>query len=307
MSNNVLEVKNLTKNFGKVFAVDNVSFSIKEGEILGLLGPNGAGKTTTIQMLLGALTPSSGEMIFFDKEFNKNREEILNKINFCSSYISLPWKLTVNENLDVMARLYGVKDRKKRIDKLLDVFDIKNFRNKAVSTLSAGQTMRVTLAKAFINFPKLILLDEPTSSLDPEIAEKVRTFLKSEQDNFKVSMLLTSHNMAEVESMCDRVIFLNKGKIIAEDTPMNLTKEIEISRVDLIVDKNIDRVLEICTENDWEVGIDKPHIKVELKEKDIPKLLTVLNDEKVVYSEISIEKPDLEDYFLEMSKRGNKK
>ena len=307
MFNKVLEVKNLTKIFGKVCAVDNISFSIREGEILGLLGPNGAGKTTTIQMLLGALTPSSGEMNFFGKEFNKNREEILNKINFCSSYISLPWKLTVNENLDIMARLYGVKDRKKRIDKLTEVFDIKDFRNKAVSTLSAGQTMRVTLAKAFINFPKLILLDEPTSSLDPEIAEKVRTFLKSEQKNFKVSMLLTSHNMAEVESMCDRVIFLNKGKIIAEDTPVNLAKNIEISRVDLIVDKNIDRVLEICTENKWEVGVDKPHIKVELKEKEIPKLLTTLNDEKVIYSEISIEKPDLEDYFLEMAKRGIKK
>jgi ABC-2 type transport system ATP-binding protein len=304
---NVLEVKNLTKNFGKVCAVNNISFSIKEGEILGLLGSNGAGKTTTIQMLLGTLTPSSGDIYFFNKEFNKNREEILKKINFCSSYIRLPWKMTVYENLDVVARLYEVKDRKKRINKLLDVFDIKEFQNKLVSSLSAGQSMRVILAKAFINFPRLILLDEPTSSLDPEIAEKVRTFLKSEQENFKVSMLFTSHNMAEVESMCARVIFLNKGKIIAEDTPVNLAKEIEISRVDLIVDKNIDRVLEICTENRWEVGIDKPHIKVELKEKDIPRLLSVLNEEKVVYSEISIEKPDLEDFFLEMSKRRNEK
>ncbi|MFH1971576.1 MAG: ABC transporter ATP-binding protein [Patescibacteria group bacterium] len=307
MIDKVLEVKNLTKNFGKVCAVDNISFSIKEGEILGLLGPNGAGKTTTIQMLLGALTPSSGEINYFGKEFNENREEVLNKINFCSSYIRYPWKLTVNENLDVSARLYGVKDRKKRINKLLKIFDIQNFQNKPASSLSSGQTMRVMLAKAFINFPKLILLDEPTSSLDPEIAEKVRNFLKSEQDNFKVSMLLTSHNMAEVESMCDRVIFLNKGKIIAEDTPVNLAKKIEISRVDLIVDENIDRVLEICTENEWEVGVDKHHMKVELKEKDIPKLLTVLGEEKVVYSEISIEKPDLEDFFLKISKERNKK
>ena len=306
MVNKVLEVKNLIKNFNKVKAVKNVSFDIKEGEIVGLLGPNGAGKTTTIQMLLGTLTPTSGEIKYFGKEFNSHREEILSKVNFCSSYIRLPWRMTVSENLDVIARLYGVKDRKRRIRKLLTAFDILEFENRQMNSLSAGQVMRVILSKAFINYPRLILLDEPTASLDPDVAVKVHDFLLKEQEEFRVSMLYTSHNMAEVEKLCDRVIFLNKGKIIAEDTPSGLANKIEISRVYLLIEGSQEKAMSLCSENKWKVEIDEPYLKVEIKEKEIAKFLATLGREGIEYSEISIDKPNLEDFFIEVSKGGLK-
>lgn len=218
----VLRVKNLTKKFGGFTAVDKISFELKKGEILGLLGPNGAGKTTTIQMLLGTLTPTSGEIVYFGKDFFKYRSEILQEVNYASAYSHLPWRLTVEENLQVYARMYGVKDRRRRIDRLLTEFDVSELGRKTMDGLSAGQKTRVTLCKAFINYPKLILLDEPTASLDPDIAARVRQFLLRQQREYGVSMLFTSHNMAEVTEVCDRVIFLKQGKIIAEDTPEKL-------------------------------------------------------------------------------------
>lgn len=272
---------------------------------MGLLGPNGAGKTTTIQMLLGTLTPTSGEVIYFGKNFKPHREEILKKVNFCSSYIRLPWRMTVYENLDVIARLYGVKDRKERILKLLKAFKIENFLNRTMSSLSAGQIMRVILAKAFINYPRLILLDEPTASLDPDIAKRVRDFLVKEQKEYGVSMLFTSHNMAEVELLCDRVIFLHKGKVLDEDTPLGLAGKIKTSRVDLLLTNKVEKALEICSKNGWNAGYDEPYLKVELDENEIAKLLSVLASEDLRYSEISIDKPDLEDYFLKVSKGEN--
>lgn len=304
MKSLVLEVTNLTKHFGKVKAVESVSFNIKEGEIVGLLGPNGAGKTTTIQMLLGTLTPTSGKVVYFGKDFKHHREEILKKVNFCSSYIRLPWRMTVYENLDVIARLYGVKGRKERILKLLKAFKMEKFLNRSMSSLSAGQIMRVILAKSFVNYPRLILLDEPTASLDPDIAKRVRDFLVREQKEFGVSMLFTSHNMAEVEMLCDRVIFLHKGKILDEDTPLGLARKIKISRVDLVINEKVEKALEICARNEWRAGYDEPYLKIELNEDEISKLLSVFATEDLNYTEISIDKPDLEDYFLKVSKGG---
>ena len=211
MKQNVLEVKNLTKKFGKFTAVDNISFEIKDGEILGLLGQNGAGKTTTIQMLLGLMEATSGEISYFGKNLINHREEILQQVNFSSTYISLPWFFTIDENLDIFARLYQIPDKKKRIDKLLQEFEVEHLRKKQYFMLSAGERARVLLTKAFLNYPKVILLDEPTSSLDPDIAVKIRKFLIKERDEYNVSILLTSHNMAEVEEMCDRVIVIKSG------------------------------------------------------------------------------------------------
>lgn len=301
----VLEVKNLTKQFKKVTAVDDISFKIEEGEIVGLLGPNGAGKTTTIQMLLGVLTPTGGDIKYFGVDFEKNREEILAKVNFCSSYIKLPWRMTVMENLDVMARLYEVENRKERIEKLLDVFEISEFTNSMLSSLSAGQVMRVILAKSFINYPRVLLLDEPTASLDPEIAEKVREFLHLEQKEFGVSMLLTSHNMSEVEELCDRVIFLNHGIIIAHDTPEGLASMTTMSRVDLLIDKaDHERAQKLCGNNKWTTSRHGRYFRVEVKEAEIAKLLVSFGEEKIVYRDIGIEKPDLEDFFVKMAKEG---
>src|SRR3989344_3033352 len=208
MQNNVLEVKNLTKKFGNFTAVDNISFSLKEGEILGLLGPNGAGKTTTIQMLLGVLTPTSGDIKYFDKKLTENREEILEQVNFSSSYTNFPWSLTVKEVLTFISYLYSINERKKRLDKIVEMFKLDSLLRKQIHELSSGQLTKVNLAKAFINFPKVLLLDEPTASLDPDVAKYIRDFLLNQQKEFKVSIILTSHNMAEVEEVSDRVKFI---------------------------------------------------------------------------------------------------
>src|SRR3990167_753069 len=230
-----LEVKNLTKKFGKFVAVDNISFSLKEGEILGLLGPNGAGKTTTIQMLLGVLTYTKGTILYFGKALNENREEILEKINFSSTYTNLPWNLTVKENLTFISYLYDIDDRKKKLEELAIIFRLDKLLNQRLSELSAGQLTRVNLAKAFINDPKVLLLDEPTASLDPEVAQFIRDFILKKQEKQKISIIFTSHNMSEVEEICDRILFINNGKIVADDTPENLMKSMDTSHLRLVI------------------------------------------------------------------------
>lgn len=221
----VIKVSNLVKKFDKVLAVNNISFEIEEGKITGLLGPNGAGKTTTIQMLLDLITPTSGKIEIFGKDMHKNKEEILSNINFSSPYVSLPGNLTVWENLATFARLYGVKNVKQKVESLSDFFSIKDFMKKMTSNLSTGQLTRLNLTKALLNDPKLLLLDEPTSSLDPDIADKTVKMLKKIQKERKVTILYTSHNMKEVEQLCDRVIFINKGKIVDDGTPKQLIKK----------------------------------------------------------------------------------
>lgn len=300
----ILQVENLTKKFKvknkKHFvAVDNISFSLKEGEILGLLGPNGAGKTTTIQMLLGVLTPTKGEVFYFGKNLKDHREEILEQVNFSSTYTNLPWRLTTRENLVYLSYLYNVKDREKRLKKLADIFHLNNLLNMQINQLSAGQLTRINLAKAFLNFPKVLLLDEPTASLDPDAAEYIRKFLINEQRQFKTSIVFTSHNMAEVEQVCDRVIFINKGKIVADDTPENLAKTIETCHVELIVKDGLKRTIEYCQKHGYQYKLSGRNIIVDVKEKEIAEFLRGLMDKGVFYDGISIEKPTLEDYFLQ--------
>src|SRR3989338_9903439 len=235
----VLQVSHLTKRFGLptggFLSVDDFSFSLKEGEILGLLGRNGAGKTTTMQLLLGVMSSTTGDIAYFGKKLAENREEILEKINFSSTYTNLPWDLTVFENLNFMSYLYTIDDRKARIKKVVELFRLSDIMNKQLHSLSAGQLTRVNLAKSFINFPQILLLDEPTASLDPEVASYIRKFLLEERKKFNVSIILTSHNMAEVEELCDRVIFIEKGRILADDTPDNLAKTVDTSHVELFV------------------------------------------------------------------------
>jgi len=224
----LLSTRNLTKVFGSKAsgfkAVDNVSFHIKKGEILGFLGPNGAGKTTTIQMLLGLITPTSGNIEIFGKDIKHHKEEILQQVNFSSAYVSLPTNLKVRENLYTFARLYGVKNYKARIQELVNFFDIKDLAEKMYGSLSSGQATRVNLAKAFLNSPRILFLDEPTASLDPDIADRTRRFLKKIQKEQELTILYTTHNMNEVEELCDRAIFINQGKIIQEGSPKELKK-----------------------------------------------------------------------------------
>lgn len=310
MSKTVLEVKNLTKVFSDGFsikkmkrnepitAVDKLSFKIREGEILGLLGPNGAGKTTTIQMLLGTTSKTSGNIKYFGKEFEKHKSEVLQEVNYGSAYTRLPWRMTVYENLMVYAKIYQVENSRMRIEMLLEQFEIEDFRDKQVRGLSAGQTTRVALVKAFINFPKLLLLDEPTASLDPEIASNVRKFILKQQKKYNVSMLFTSHNMAEVAEVCDRVIFLRKGKVFAEDTPEGLTKSIKHCDLGLKVGDGLKRLKAFAEGRGFEVKVKGREARVRLKEEDVASFLNKLAKHSITYSEISIDKPTLEDYFI---------
>ena len=303
MSQKVLEVKNLTKKFGKFTAVNNISFDIKEGEILGLLGPNGAGKTTTIHMLLDVMDPTNGSISYFGKPLKGNRSEILKKLNFSSAYISLPWLFTVEEVLNVFANLYEVPNKQTRIKRLLSEFEIEHLRKKSIHMLSAGEMARLLLTKAFINYPKIILLDEPTASLDPDIAVKIREFLRKQQKEYKVSMLFTSHNMSEVEEMCDNIVFLNKGGIIAKDKPENLSKQIPESEVEFIT-INILKAKKFLESQKISFVQNKNTFRINIKTKDISTFITSMTNEKIEYEDISINKPNLEDYFLKMSQRS---
>lgn len=298
----ILQVKNLSKKFGQFNAVNNITFSLKEGEILGFLGPNGAGKTTTIQMLLGVLTPTSGTINYFGKNFKNYREEILEQVNFSSTYTNLPWNLTVKENLTFFSYLYSINNRAQRIKKLSGIFRLEKLMNQQMTNLSSGQITRVNLAKAMINFPKVLLLDEPTASLDPETADHIRKFLLEQRKNFHVSIVFTSHNMTEVEDVCDRVIFIDQGKIVDDDTPENLAKTIDICHVELNVADGLKRTIEICENQKKKYILEGRYIIIDLKEKQIPDFLRTLMDRGVNYDQISIEKPTLEDYFLHKAK-----
>jgi ABC-2 type transport system ATP-binding protein len=218
MADAVVEVHNLSKQFGAFTAVDGISFEIRQGEILGLVGPNGAGKTTTIHMLLGVISPTGGSSRMFGLPFDEHREAILNQVNFSSTYVALPQALTVEENLWVVARLYGLDRIASRVDAIVKRLEMESFRTKITRRLSSGQMTRLSLAKAFLTEPKVLFLDEPTASLDPDIAAKTRVLIKEMRRNTGLTVLYTSHNMREMEEMSDRIIFLSRGRVIAEGT-----------------------------------------------------------------------------------------
>jgi len=222
---NSIEVKNLSKSYGLKEAVKNINFKIKENEIMGLLGPNGCGKTTTIGMILGLLKPSNGEIFINGMNSEKNRTKILQKINFISPYVELPKKLTVKQNLIVYGKLYCVKDLNNRIEYLANKLRLEDFLNRITGELSSGQKNRVSLAKALINEPNVLLLDEPTASLDPEIGDFVRTFLENYKKDNKISILLASHNMSEVTRLCASILMMKDGAIIDSGKPEELIKK----------------------------------------------------------------------------------
>src|SRR3989338_4118450 len=217
-----VRVTNLKKVYDKVVAVDDISFDIYPGETVGFVGPNGAGKTTTIHMLLGLLSPTAGEIEILGKKFNSAREYILGHINFVGAQVFLPGNLTVQQNLTIFSMLYGQKPSKKKIGELLVRFHLEKFVKQKTGKLSSGESARLNLAKAFINDPKILLLDEPTASLDPSVAAEVRKIIKKQQEALGTAIMWTSHNMREIEAVCDRVIFIHHGKILANGTPADL-------------------------------------------------------------------------------------
>jgi len=315
MKKPILKVDQLTKVYPPqkrkgvgLTAVNKISFELGQGEILGLLGPNGAGKSTTIQMLIGTLTPTAGKISYFGLDFDQFRSQILGNVTFASTYIRMPWRLSVMENLWIYGLLYGL-DRKTfeaRVKHFLHYFGVWSQKDKALNQLSAGQITRVMLAKAFIPHPKVVLLDEPTASLDPDMAHQVRGFVKQQQKDFGVSILYTSHNMEEVANVCDRVIFLKGGKIIAQDKPEKLAQSVSLSKMRLMVKDGLKRISRFAKEQGFESQITEREIVIELDESMIAGFLALLASEKIKYSQISIDQPTLEDYFLSMSQNQNK-
>jgi ABC-2 type transport system ATP-binding protein len=221
----IVEVKDLRKNYGEKEAVKSISFKINENEILGLLGPNGSGKTTTIGMMLGLLKPTSGDILIEGKKIEENRIEILKKINFISPYIELPKKLTVKQNLIVFGKLYKINKLDERIDYLTSKLRLEDILNRITGELSSGQKNRSSLAKSLINDPKVLLLDEPTASLDPEIGDFIRSFLEKYKKEKKISILLASHNMNEVTRLCKSILMMKDGKLIDSGNPEMLIQK----------------------------------------------------------------------------------
>ena len=222
---NIIEVINLSKFYKNNEAVKNICFNVGENEIIGLLGPNGCGKTTTIAMILGLLKPTSGKILINKKNIENNRIELLHKMNFISPYIELPKKLTVKENLIVYGKLYNVKNIKDRIEYLSTTLRLDKFIDSITGELSSGQKNRVSLAKSLINDPAILLLDEPTASLDPETGDFIRSFLEDYKDKKKISILLASHNMDEVKRLCTSIMMMKNGSIIDQGTPNELIEK----------------------------------------------------------------------------------
>ena len=222
MIKNIIEIKELKKVFNKTIAVDNLNFEIQKGKIIGLLGPNGCGKSTTIGMMLGLIKPTSGSVIINNKNIENNRTSLLEKMNFISPYVELPKKLTVEENLKVYGRLYGVKNLKEKIDNLIEKLNLIEFKSRKTGELSSGEKNRVSLAKALINDPEILLLDEPTASLDPDVGDYIRSFIEDFASNKGSTILLASHNMNEVERLCHEVMMMKNGKIIDRGTSSDL-------------------------------------------------------------------------------------
>ncbi len=301
-----LSVINLTKVYGKkkpFTAVDRISFNLNPGEILGLLGPNGSGKTTTIQMLLGTLTATSGSILYFGKDFFQNRSEVLQSVSFASTYTSLPYILTVRENLKCFGLYYKIADFEKRTDSLLERFGIMDKKNAPISALSAGQITRLMLIKAFFTDPKVVLLDEPTASLDPDVSQEVCKFLLEERDRTGLSILFTSHKMEEVTELCDRTIFLKNGKIIADDLPENLAKSVSLFQLRLTITDGMKRTIALAEKSKIPHELEHRTISLSLDEKQIPSFLNLLMQSGVSYTSIRIREPSLDDYFIKIAEK----
>lgn len=299
-----LSVENLKKVYGKknpFTAVDGISFQLKPGEILGLLGPNGSGKTTTIQMLLGTLSYTSGSILYFGQPFPKHRSEVLQFVSFASTYTSLPYILTIEENLQCFGYYFGIKNVQAKTDPLLERFGLLEKKKEPISALSAGQITRLMLVKAFFTNPKVVLLDEPTASLDPDVSAEVVRFLLEERERTGLSILFTSHKMEEVAELCDRTIFLKNGTIIADDLPKNLARSVSSSKLRLTIIDGMKRVIALAEKNQFSFTIEHRVITVSLDEENIPAFLNQIMQAGIIYTGIQIKEPSLEDYFLNIA------
>jgi ABC-2 type transport system ATP-binding protein len=306
MTEIILEVEKLVKNYGSFRAVDGISFTVPKGKVVGFLGPNGAGKTTTIHMLLGITLTNGGSIRYFGKDFSQHRLYCLQRINFTSAFNTLLGRITVRENLLVFANIYQVKHAKEKILKLTEYFEISDLLPVLYQNLSSGQKTRVNLVKSLLNDPELILMDEPTASLDPDIADKTLTLIEKLKCERNLAILYTSHNMNEITRVCDEVIFLDHGKIVAQDTPLNLTKRISSTNIRLTfanpADKNpIEQYLQ--EQKQTFSFLDNHTVTVHTKENLIPQVLFAISRTGVSITDIEIQKPTLEDVFLQIARK----
>lgn len=300
---NVLEVRNLRKKYRNTVAVNDISFSVGKGKIVGLLGPNGAGKTTTIQMLLGITLANGGSISYFGRDFSTHRLECLQRINFASAFNTLLGRITVWENLRVFAELYRIQEPQKKIRELLERFEIEYLASSLYWGLSSGQRTRVNLVKSLLNDPEIILMDEPTASLDPDIADKTLSYIEELKRERDISILYTSHNMAEITRICDTVIFLDRGNIVAHDTPDNLTKRISAATLRLTLSGGHEKVEAYLREK--RQAFSFPHkdiLEIRSEEGLIPDLLFGVSHAGASITDIEIRKPTLEDVFLQIAR-----
>jgi ABC-2 type transport system ATP-binding protein len=303
MSEAIIEVDHLVKHFGSFRAVNGISFSVPRGKVVGFLGPNGAGKTTTIHMLLGITTPTSGNMLFFGKDFTKYKQQILRRINFTSAFNELQGRITVWENLIVFAYLYGVVNPKKKVVDYLNYFEIPELLHTRYMDLSSGQKTRVNLIKSLINDPEIILMDEPTASLDPDITDKVLSLIEKLKKDRNLTILYTSHNMDEITRICDDVIFLDKGNIVAHDTPLGLTKRITSATLKLIIEDKKNILQNYLEKRHQPYFLEENNTYTfKMDEKNIPALIFDISKTGVWITDIEVVKPTLEDVFLQIAR-----
>jgi ABC-2 type transport system ATP-binding protein len=301
----VLEVQNLTKLYGSFRAVDGVSFTLGKGRILGLLGPNGAGKTTTIQMLVGITLPDGGTVRYFGQDLHRHRQACLQRINFSSSYNMLQGRISVWENLIVYAGLYRVPRPEQKIRDLGAYFGISGLMDQLFRTLSAGQKTRVNLVKALLNDPEVMLMDEPTASLDPDIADRTLSLIESLRESRDLAIVYTSHQMDEVTRICDEVIFLDHGRIVAQDTPARLTRRIANAQVRVKFEGQPSRVAGALRPRFADVSLSAQNVVVVTTEEHlVPQVIFEIGNAGVDILDIDIRKPTLEDVFLQIA-RGN--
>jgi len=303
VSDIVLRVDQLTKDYGQFRAVNSIDFAVPRGQAIGLLGPNGAGKSTTIQMLLGITAPTAGRITFFGKNFFQHRQACLQRINFASSFNTLQGRITVWENLQVFADLYQVAQPKLKIKQLAEHFRITDLFQARFWDLSAGQKTRVNLAKALLNDPELILMDEPTASLDPDIADVLLTLIEQLKRDRQLSLLYTSHDMAEVERICDEVLFLDHGKIVAQDTPLNLTKK--ITKNELVLTYTGDKAQLLAVLERFQLPFTEPRqnvVAITVTDALVPKVIFNISQAGVWITDIAVHKPTLEDVFLQFAR-----
>lgn len=302
----VLEVNGLVKNYGTFRAVDGIAFSVERGQIVGFLGPNGAGKTTTIQMLSGTTLSNGGSISYFGMDFATHREECLQRINAASAFNTLMGKISVWENLFVFAELYQVQDPQRKIEQLLEQFEVTKLANVLYKDLSSGQKTRVNLAKSLLNDPEILLMDEPTASLDPDIADKTLSLIEQLRHERNLSILYTSHNMNEITRICDEVVFLDHGKIVAQDTPQNLTKRISAATLSITFDRRNPTMTTYLLNKKLDFTFPEERVvEVRSTERDIPGILFDISKTGIWIEDIEIRKPTLEDVFLQIARKEN--